>query len=167
MVISQLAARAAQLTGCYGATGQHPDQVDAITIATARCEVIRQSLELFIQFVYQVDSNGFFVNLSGNTSIPVGVWTPWSSAGKPRSRLDDQGRRIAMRAQLSEQERKIVRTWLNGLKRDRRFPAFFYHAPARRWYVDTTRYHDLADACAWLDRNRLDATTFVAIKNTL
>ncbi len=161
MVIEKLAARAMELTGAYGVTGHHPDQVDAVAIATARCALIRQSLELFTMFCYQQNAHGVFVNLSGNTGIPTGVWTPWGSAGKPR------GSREKQRAQLTKDERLIVRTWLVGLKKDRRFPVFFYHAPARRWHVDTTRYHDLSDAMGWLDRNQLDANRFVQIKNSL
>ena len=77
------------------------------------------------------------------------------------------GQRDDLRAQLTKDERLIVRTWLISLKRERRFPVFFYHVPARRWHVDTTRYHDLSDAMGWLDRNPLDANRFVAIKNSL
>ena len=152
--------RAANMAGSYGNVRTAPDRVDAENIARVRCELIRQSSELFIKFCYQRDASGHLRNLSGNTSIPTGVWCPWSSAGKPRTAKDN-------RPQLTKEERMIVRAWLMGLKQARRFPVFLYDGASRRWYVDTMRYESEAQALAWLQSNLLDAKSFVAIKHRL
>lgn len=153
--------RAAEMIGAYGVAGTMPDQVDAETIAMARCELIRQSMELFIKFCYKRDGNGLFCHLSGNTFIPRGVFVPWGSAGKPRRN------EAKTRAQLSKDERKIVRIYLDFLKRKRLFPVFVYSAAARRWTVDTMRYATEEAALAWLKSQALDPRNFIAIKAKL
>src|SRR5690242_12096862 len=98
----QFIVRAAEFVGAYGATGTAPANVDQETIAMARCELIKQSLGLFIRFCYQKDAGGFYCNLSGNTFIPRGVYAPFGSAGKPRTAT-------GQRAQLTRDERAVVR----------------------------------------------------------
>lgn len=160
MSAEKLVNRAAEMIGAYGATGSAPSNVDAETIAMARCELIKQSLGLFIRFCYQRDASGFYCNLSGNTFIPRGVYAPFSHAGKQRSA-------IGTRAQLTKDEREVVRAWLMWLKQNRRFPVFFYAADRRRWCVDTMRYSDEAAALAWLEREALTPKNFLAIKAQL
>ena len=153
--------RAATMIGSYGLTGIHPDQLDAESVAMARCKLIAQSMELFIKFCYKRDGNGFFCHLTGNTFIPRGVFVPWGSAGKPRDKV------TKTRAQLSKDERHVVRIYLDFLKRKRLFPVFVYSAAARRWTVDTVRYETEEAALAWLASQQLDARNFVAIKAKL
>ena len=86
---------------------------------------------------------------------------PWGSAGKPRN--DEEKKR----PQLSRDERKIVRVYLDFLKRKRLFPVFTYHAASRRWTVDTMRYATDEAALAWLKSQGLDARNFIAIKAKL
>jgi len=156
----QFVVRAAELVGAYGVAGTAPENVDAMTIAAARCELIKQSLGLFIRFCYQRDASGFYCNLSGNTFIPRGVYAPFGSAGKQRTAT-------GTRAQLTKDERAVVRAWLMWLKTNRRFPVFFYASDRRRWCVDTMRYSDEAAALAWLDREALTAKNFLAIHHQL
>lgn len=160
MTMEKFMDRAAGLIGAYGNYGVTPDQVDAETVAMARCALIKQSMELFIKFVYQRDGNGFLHNLSGNSVIPTGIHTPWASAGKPRKAKE-------RRPQLSKDERAVVRAWLAWLKQNRRFPLFIYNRPSRRWIVDTMRYETEAAALAWLTQNTLDAKNYIAIKGHL
>ena len=157
MSMDQFVNRAADMVGAYGVAGTAPANVEAETIALARCELIKQSLGLFIRFCYQKDAGGFYSNLSGNTFIPRGVYAPFSHAGKQRTA-------VGLRAQLTRDERAVVRAWLMWLKANRRFPVFFYSAAARRWCVDTMRYSDEAAALAWLEREALTAKNFLAIK---
>ena len=160
MVGEKLLARSHEMIGSYGTIGVHPDQADAFTIATGRCKLINQSLELFTLFCYQTNDLGFYVNLSGNTAIPTGIYTPFGAAGKPRGAKE-------AKAQLTKDERLIVRFWLQELKKARRFPLFFYHQPARRWHVDTVRYDTQADAIQWLKANQLDAKTFLQLRQKM
>jgi len=157
MSMEQFVNRAADMVGAYGVAGTAPANVEAETIAMARCELIKQSLGLFIRFCYQKDAAGFYCNLSGNTFIPRGVYAPFGHAGKQRTA-------VGLRAQLTRDERAVVRAWLMWLKANRRFPVFFYNAAARRWCVDTMRYSDEAAALAWLERDALTAKNFLAIK---
>ncbi len=156
-VEAKFLTRAAELTGAYGTFGTNPFNVDNETAALPRCELIKQSLTLFIRFVYAKDSNGFFRNLSGNTAIPRGVWVPFAHAGKPRAAT-------GTRSQLTRDEREIVRRWLAMLKANRRYPLFIYNGASRRWCVDTVRYSDENDGLQWLARNALDAKAFVALR---
>lgn len=77
----QFVVRAAEFVGAYGVTGTAPANVDAETIAMARCELIKQSLGLFIRFCYQRDAAGFYCNLSGNTFMGYDQ----HSCGQPQS----------------------------------------------------------------------------------
>lgn len=156
----QFVVRAAEFVGAYGVAGTAPANVDGETIAMARCELIKQSLDLFIRFCYQRDASGFYCNLSGNTFIPRGVYAPFGSAGKQRTAT-------GTRAQLTRDERAVVRGWLQILKANRRFPVFFYVSDRRRWCVDTIRYSDEASALAWLEREALTAKNYLAIKNQM
>jgi len=158
--MEQFVNRAAEMIGAYGVAGTAPANVEAETIAMARCELIKQSLGLFIRFCYQRDASDFYCNLSGNTFIPRGVYAPFSHAGKQRTA-------VGMRAQLTRDERAVVRAWLMWLKANRRFPVFFYASDRRRWCVDTMRYSDEAAALAWLDREALTAKNYLAIKNQM
>jgi hypothetical protein len=147
--------RAADLAGTYGNVKTTPERVDAINDARGRCELIRQSLELFIRYCYQP------YNLRTNM-IPAGVWTPFGSAGKPRKSKDKD-----TRPELTKDERTVVRVWLQQLKQHRRFPLFVYSAESRRWHVDKLRYDNEAAALAWLENNTIDAKTYVTIRHQL
>ena len=158
MNANQFLARSAELVGAYGNFNAAPAQVDAETMALPRCQLIGQSLELFIRFCYATDANGIFHNLSGNMFIPRGVYVPFAHAGKPRQAKGS-------RSQLTRDEREVVRKWLGWLKQNRRFPLFNYVASSRRWAVDTVRYDSEGEALEWLKRNQLDVKTFVALRN--
>ena len=152
MRLEKFVERAATLSGAYGNFRTAPELVDAETIAAARCQLAHQTIELFIYFVYQQEETGIFRNLTGNSLIPSGVWTPWGASGKSK---------------LTRGERTVVRSWLMLLKHTRRFPVFFYVAPSRRWAVDTFRYPTLEEALAWLNANRLDAKTWLTLHHSL
>ncbi len=143
--------RAADMAGSYGNVKTTPERVDAINDARGRCELIRQSLDLFIRYCYQP------YNLR-TEMIPRGVWTPWGSAGKPRGKKDT-------RPELTKDERTVVRVWLQQLKQHRRFPLFVYSAESRRWHVDKLRYDNEAAALAWLEKNIIDAKTYVSVRH--
>jgi len=164
MTIERFVDRAANIVGAFGSYGTMPDQVDAETLALGSCTHIRHVLDLFIRFVYRQTPDGIFVNITGNGSIPTGVWTPWASAGKPRRSAGSRTDGNKKRAQLTETERIVVREWLKLLAANRRFPLFVYRSTSRRWYVDIQRYDNEADGLAWLKGNSIDAKTFVALK---
>lgn len=144
--------RAAMDVGAYGNHRTSHDLVDAESIATARCQLVNGELESFTRYCYQ-QQGSWFVNLSGNSQIPTGVWSPWGSSGKGR---------------LSRMERDVVRAWLNALSKNRGpKPLFFYNTTSRRWYVDTTRYPTIQDALIWLQNNKLDAKSWLTIQGRL
>ena len=161
MSMEKMLDRAATMIGSYGLTGTHPDQLEAETVATARCKLIAQSMELFIRFCYVRDAQGRFCHLAGNTIIPHGVFVPWGSAGKPRDK------EVKARPELTRIERDIVRMYLAFLKRKRLFPLFVYLSGERRWMVDTVRYETEQAALAWLESQKLDARNFISIRCTL
>lgn len=158
MSVNQFLARSVEMVGSYGNFNTAPENLDMETLVLPRCQLIGQSLELFIRFCYAQDANGIFQNLSGNTFIPRGVYVPFAHAGKPR-------KASGSRAQLTRDERTIVRKWLALLKANRRYPLFVYVAASRRWAVDTVRYDSEGEALEWLKRNLLDVKTFVALRN--
>ncbi len=160
MTIERFVDRAANLIGAYGNFSASPSQVDAETLALGSCAQIRQVLELFIKFVYRKSPDGLYVNITGNGSIPTGIYAPWSHKGKP---VGSKG----SRAQLTETERDIVREWLKLLASNRRYPLFVYRADSRRWHVDILRYDSEAEGLAWLNKSIIDAKTFVAIKSRI
>lgn len=144
--------RAALDVGAYGNHKTSHELVEAEAIAAARCQLINGELDAFTRFCYQ-QQGSWFVNLSGNTQIPSGTWTPWGSSGKGR---------------LSRMERDVVRAWLKALARQRGpKPLYFYNASSRRWHVDTTRYQTLQDALGWVASVQLDAKTWLAIQGRL
>lgn len=154
-----LVNRAADVVGAYGTHGSAQSNYGAEVEATARCTLIAGVLDGFIRYCYQGE-NGVYWNLSGNCTLPTGTYTPFSSAGKRRG---DNGR-----AQLTHTERAIVRTWLIGLSKSRtNKPLFYYDSTCRRWVVDTVRYQTVEDAINWLQSNRLDAKTYLLLKNRL
>lgn len=135
--------RAANLTGSYGTTGIYPELVDATIIASARCELVNQELNLFTRFCYQ-KQDVRFINLRSNCQIPKGVWTPWGSSGK---------------SLLTRTERDTTRRYLLSLARQRPKPLFFYHA--RHWHVDTIKYTTLELALEWVHLFRLTPTIWL------
>lgn len=144
--------RAALDVGAYGNHRTAHDLVEAEAIASARCQLVNGELEAFTRFCYQQHGN-WFVNLSGNSQIPTGTWSPWGSSGKGR---------------LSRLERDIVRAWLNALGRQRvPRPLYFYSKASRRWHVDTVRYQTLQDAIGWVESNKLDAKLWLGIQARL
>ena len=132
MVIERIAARAAELTGAYGVTGQRPELVDAVAIAMARCTLINHELELFTRFCYQKQGERY-INLRSNSQIPRGVFTPWGSKGK-----------------LTRTEGDTVRRYLLSLRRPS--PLYFYADTNRRWFVNTAKYPTLEWALEWCNR---------------
>ncbi len=158
--MEKIVTRAAELVGAFGVAGTMPDQVDVETQAMGSCQLIKQSMELFIKFCFAKDSNGFYRNLTSNTVIPTGVWVPWASAGKPRNSKNK-------RCQLTRTERSVVSAYLLFLKQNRRFPLFVYDAQSRRWTVDTLRYENEKEALNWLRVHAINAKTFVALKKRM
>jgi hypothetical protein len=153
MKLETLVERAAALSGAYGNFRTAPELVDAETIATARCQLAYQAIELFIHFCYHQSDNGYFINLAGNSQIPTGVWTPWGSSGK---------------SQLTHSERRIVRAWLLMLKRQHGArPLFFYVPEERRWHIDTFRYPTLEEALTWLGEYKLTPKTWLNLKSSV
>lgn len=142
--------RAAVEVGAYGNHRTAHELVNAETIAAARCQLVNGELASFTEFCYeQVD--GWFVNLSGNSQIPTGVWAPWGSSGRGR---------------LSRLERDITRLWLKALaqqakKTGKAKPLFFYNAGSRRWHVDTVTYPTVEDARRWLEASALTPKTWL------
>jgi hypothetical protein len=157
MTVNRLVARAADLVGAYGNFNTSPSQVDAETLAMGSCAQIKQVLELFIKFVYRKSTDGLYINITGNGSIPAGVYVPWAHKGKPK---DAKG----SRAQLTETERNVVREWLKLLAANRRYPLFVYRSDSRRWYVDIMRYDSEEDGLTWLGKNMLEPKAYVSIK---
>ncbi len=150
--LDKFLVRAQLDVGAYGNYRTTHDLVDAEAIAEARCTLVNGELESFTHFCYQKLS-GWFVNLSGNTQIPTGVWAPWGSSGKGR---------------LTRMERDTVRAWLHALNRGRGLkPVYVYASSARRWHVDTTRYPSLDAALEWLSANKIDAKTWLRIQARL
>jgi hypothetical protein len=140
MSLDKFVVRAAELTGAYGNYRTAPELVDAETIAMARCTLANQELELFTRFCYQQDVNGRFINLAGNTQIPVGVWCPWGSSGKSK---------------LTRTERDVMRKWMLSFSGERPRPLFFYASAMRRWHVNTSSWDTLTLAMAWVNRHEL------------
>ena len=68
--MSKFVVRAAELVGAYGVARTTPDNVDAETIAMARCEMVNQELVLFVQFCYRKGDNGRLVHLRSNSQNP-------------------------------------------------------------------------------------------------
>ena len=62
MTIDKFIDRAANIVGSYGNFRTTPDQVDAETVALARCALANQELDLFTRFCYQQTDNGRFIN---------------------------------------------------------------------------------------------------------
>lgn len=150
--LDKFLVRATLDVGAYGTARTSHAMAEASTIAEARCTLVNGELISFTRFCYE-QVGGWFCNLSGNTTIPTGVWAPWGSSGKGR---------------LSRMERDVIRAWLNALARQRApKPLYFYSTSSRRWHVDTTRYPSLADALDWVKTNRLDASTWLGIQGRL
>lgn len=156
--VVKLVNRAADTVAAYVATGTAPHNVQAETEATARCLLIRGTLESFIRFCY-VNSDGVFVNLSGNYQIPTGVYVPFGSGGKQR--------KASGRARLTHTERFVVRRWLLSQYRKGNSPVFTYDPNARRWCVNTVRYPTVDSALAWLQAHPLSPQSFLAIKGKI
>jgi hypothetical protein len=157
MTLNRFVVRAADLVGAYGNFNTSPSQVDAETLAMGSCAQIRQVMELFIKFVYRKTADGLYINITGNGSIPAGVYVPWAHKGKPKGSRGS-------RAQLTETERNVVREWLKMLAANRRYPLFVYRSASRRWYVDVIRYSDEADGLAWLSKSMIEPKAYVSIK---
>lgn len=150
--LDKFLVRAQMDVGAYGNYRTTHDLVDAEAIAEARCTLVNGELESFTRFCYQ-QQGSWFVNLSGNSQIPTGVWAPWGSSGKGR---------------LTRMERDTVRAWLHALNRRQTLkPVYFYSPSSRRWHVDTTRYPTVESALKWLNSNRLGAKTWLRIQSRL
>jgi len=140
MTIDKFIDRAANIVGSYGNFRTTPDQVDAETVALARCALANQELDLFTRFCYQQTDNGRFINLAGNSQIPVGVWSPWGSSGK---------------SALTRSERDTMRKWLLSFASERPRPLFFYMPAMRRWHVNTPTWDTLTIALTWVKRHEM------------
>jgi hypothetical protein len=153
MSLAQFVERAAEITGAYGNYRTVPERVNPETVAAAQCELAAQEIELFIHFCYQQSDTPYFINLTGGSQIPTGIWTPWGSSGK---------------SHLRRLERDIVRAWLLSLKKHRGARPLFYYLPEeRRWYVDTFRYRILQDALQWLKTYKLTPKTWLTLRHNL
>jgi hypothetical protein len=159
--LGQFVERASEIVGAYGNFQTAPENVEAETIAAARCELIRQVFTGFAAWAYQRGAGGHLHNLGGNCMVPAGAYIPWSHAGKRRSETGKPA--------LTRGERAIMRAWLIGLRKERngRKPPFFYDADARRWFVDTVRYPDEGSARAWWEVNALTPAQYLSIAQSM
>lgn len=155
--LNRFVERASEVTGAYGNFQTAPENVDAETIAAARCELIRQVVEMFTRWAYKRNESGVLINLVGNSTVPPGAYVPWATQGKRRG---ESGRPT-----LSRGERAVCRAWLALLRRDRngRKSPYWYDATTRRWCVDTVRYPTEASVLAWLSANLLTPKDYVAL----